>query len=326
MYKKLICLLLIFSLVFLSVGSKTVSATSVESNNDIVTELKSVGRYHRNMNTGEVPYTTVNLTELSQKAIDMGYKNSIPCDIPDLQIDSTKLLDDNLSAKATTGTLTKINPATGGQYRNSVCLLIRKNGATYIGSGFMIGANTVATCGHCLYSYISSVGSYVWADSIQVIPAKANNSYPYGYAWATEIIAPEEWLDDHNTNFDWGIIRLDENLNVGKLGLKTQASSYVGTSVMGNGYPGQINGASNTYMYRYNGTVNSNTSYILKSDALSNPDNGKGMSGGPTYIYSSSTGYTAIALIRGGDSSSVKSVRITNDLYNEFLSYRNLTA
>ncbi len=130
-----------------------------------------------------------------------------------------------------------VNPATGGQYRNTVYLDIRTDNGRYRGTGFMLGPNTVATCGHCIYN--TEYGEDNWANSVIVTPARAGTSSPYESATSTTMEVGGNWANNQDETDDWGIIRLNTNLgnSVGWLGLRTQSASYNGTSVNVNGYP-----------------------------------------------------------------------------------------
>lgn len=219
----------------------------------------------------------------------------------------------------------EINPATGGQYRNTVYLDITTNNGNYRGTGFMIGPNTVATCGHCIYS--TEYGSSRWPTSVTVAPAMAGSSSPYGEAWATAYEVGGNWANNEDETDDWGIIRLNTNIgnSVGWLGLRTQEASYNGTSVNVNGYPAleDSNGNQILTMYRAWGTVTSSYNRMLRSTNINNVG---GMSGGPMYIYSSEYGYQAIAFTRGENPNFNAYVRIDNWIFNKFKSFINLTA
>lgn len=223
----------------------------------------------------------------------------------------------NAETRALLGSWSEINPATGGQYRNTVYVEYIKNGNRARASGFLIGPSTVATAGHVIYS------GGKFAVDIVVIPARAGSSYPYGTAGYNGAVVSSGWYDNEDGNYDWGIIELDSNLgdSVGWLGLETKTTSYNGKSVMSNGYPKTVNGTTKHTMYRTNGTVSSSQTYKLYSQ---NTNAAGGMSGGPLYYYSSSTGYTAIGISTTGGSNSNGYIRITRELYDIFLSYRNV--
>ncbi len=217
------------------------------------------------------------------------------------------------------GSMVEINPATGGQYRNTVYISFKRNNQNYRASGFMIGPAAVVTSGHVLYSG----GNY--STNIVVTPAKANSSAPYGTAEYSGVVVNSEWADNGNSNYDWGIIELETNMgdNVGWLGLETKTTSYNNKAIMANGYPGKVNNQPKQTMYKTNGTITSSNTYTLLSN---NTPGAKGMSGGPVYYYKSEGGYTAIGLVMGatsnGDTAFIRITRNLFDLLSSYINYR----
>lgn len=64
-------------------------------------------------------------------------------------------IDEEISSFSIVGSddRVKVTRTTDGQWRNTVRLLIYgSDGKNYLGSGFMIGPNSVATSGHCVYN------------------------------------------------------------------------------------------------------------------------------------------------------------------------------
>lgn len=203
-----------------------------------------------------------------------------------------------------------------GPWCNTVKLLITAaNGGSYVGSGFMIGPNSVATAGHCVYN--SSSGG--WASSITVIPALNGTTQPFGSASSYYLECGGDWYNYTDNQDDWGIIRINANLgnSTGWLGLRWQSSSYNGTTVNAVGYPS----SDGTHMYYGSGTVNSSSSRTLSGDW----DLTGGQSGGPVEKYYSDTGYTALGINRGGGSTYSDCLRIDEWIYNKLMSYRSLT-
>ena len=221
-----------------------------------------------------------------------------------------------------------VSDATAGRYRNTVRILARlEDGGTSYGTGFMIGPAAVATAAHCVYN--SEFGDDCIPTSITVIPApyyEANSSNPSISATATGFVMNSNWMNDFDSKYDWAIIKLNANIgnNVGWLGLRYQESTYDNTAIRVQGYPVWINGVFNTTMYYTNGTITNSQTKILKSNDTCTEG---GMSGGPVYIYLSGNGYTAIALLQGaaprGSPTHNVFTHITEDLYDDFVSYRD---
>lgn len=210
------------------------------------------------------------------------------------------------------GTWSEVGDTTVGQHRNTVLITYTKDEISYRASGFMIGPAAVATCGHVLYSD----GNY--ADNIRVFPARDGDTNPYGSSEYSSFLVNEGWTVENDSNYDWGIILLETNIgnNVGWLGLETKTSSYDNQSITVSGYPGGFGGA----MYKSNGTISSSAQYKLYS--VNTNING-GMSGGPVYYYNSNSGYTAIGIVMGATQTKNSFIRLTREVYDLFVEYRN---
>lgn len=285
---------------------------------------KAINYYYRhNLETN----TTIKIsTEQLPNQVDLSVKTSVteksyncfnsPEYVPE---HLSKDIPSETDNRALLGSWTEINPATSGEYRNTVYISYTRNGQRRRASGFMIGPAAVATAGHALYSD----GHY--ATNIVITPAKANDSAPYGSANGVFTMLPVEWTDDEDSNYDWGIIELSSNIgdNVGWLGLETKTSSYNNKSIRASGYPGKVGGQSKYTLYRTTGTICSSATHLLYSD---DTNLSGGMSGGPLYYYNSNYGYTAIGIIIADTSSRNIFVRFDSILYDVLLSYRNFRA
>ncbi len=316
MRNKIVVLILVASMLALSIGGSSTYYAS-DDNTIITNSEKSVGLYQYEVATGEV--TALDIEEViktntqQQEYREQGAE-SVPEFVPDGLSSNPPT---NISARLLLGEWEAVNNATNGQYRNTVHLAVSKGGKTYQATGFMIGPNAVATCGHVIYSNSN------YATNIVVTPARANNSTPYGTANATHYVMSTGWIDDGDSEYDWGIILLDSNIgeSVGYLGLRWQSASYNNTNIIINGYPGTVgNNTNNKIMHYSTGKISSSATRILYSN---NTNLDEGASGGPVYFYSSSSGYTAIAIAMGATSTSNAFVRITEELYDIFVSYRN---
>lgn len=232
------------------------------------------------------------------------------------------------------------DPANHEMFRNTVyieCTYKDFNGITRIstGTGFMIGPNAVATAAHMIYK-IESQGSY-FVGNATIYPAhnSSSNPNPFGVAHAKRFYCGSGWAYSGDLSDDWGIIELDTNIGnkTGWLGLRWQSADYKNKSVFVNGYPGTVNGKENTYRNQYyrHGTVSSsNETNTLKSTDIFIS---KGDSGGPCYIYSNDTGYTAIGITsrfpsnddNGTDIDCAKFRTIDKSLYERLVQYRTST-
>lgn len=206
--------------------------------------------------------------------------------------------------------------------RNTVMVTVTTaNGDGYKFTGFMLGPNAVATAGHCIFN--KKYGGNYWVTSATVTPAYNTGSKPayFGSADAMAYQCGKDWAENENKNDDGGIIILEENLDVGWLGLQPESiwSDYKNTEVWVNGYPEE-----SFDMFRHKGTITyDKRDFMISGNIITY----EGESGGPCYIYSSKTGYTVIGLLSGYDNANGGSryVKLTKSLYNTFLSFRTST-
>jgi V8-like Glu-specific endopeptidase len=105
----------------------------------------------------------------------------------------------------------RITPASSNPWRWICKLFITfPNGAQFVGTGWFIGARTVMTAGHCVYSKANGG----WAQSIEVVPGMDGNNRPYGSQVGTSFRSVKGWLEDGKPEFDYGAIVLP-NCNLG---------------------------------------------------------------------------------------------------------------
>ena len=294
-----------------------VSATNISSSEKLPTKLRFDMESRTVQEVGDI--ATSKIESYTTRTSDSGYSPEYSVDVLDA--------DSGANARHLLGDWDAINPATGGRYRNTVYIQVTApNGSSYRGTGFMIGPSAVATAAHVVYN--TKYGGDNYAESGIVFPARDDGSTPYGSSAITGIIVYDAWTDDTDAEYDWAIIELNSNIgdNVGWLGLRYQGGSYNGTSISINGYPSTVNGNTTRIMYRSDGTISSSYTRLLRS--VDTNTNG-GMSGAPIYIYSSSSGYTAIAIHSASakTSSGLKFnlfVRITQDVYNDLVEYRSI--
>jgi glutamyl endopeptidase len=107
-------------------------------------------------------------------------------------------------------------------------------------TGFMIGKDTVATAGHCVYE------SGAWRTNVEVYPGRNGSSSPYGSCAARQNSQPgvglfsnRRWISLGDERYDYGAIKLDCSVGnaTGWYALWTQ-SDLVGVNTTINGYPG----------------------------------------------------------------------------------------
>ncbi|TCS93063.1 trypsin-like serine peptidase [Hazenella coriacea] len=183
-------------------------------------------------------------------------------------------------------------------------------------TGWMIGPHTVATAGHCIYN----TSTDRWASWARVYPGKNGSSNPYGYANATGFRSVIGWTQNHNHEYDYGAIQLDQNIgnSTGWFGYRWQSWSYVGESETVVGYPGDKD--SGTTMWKHKDKIGKETSEKLyyQNDTIG------GQSGSPIWQTRSECGECSIGVHAYGASGGYNSgTRITEAKFNNFTNWKN---
>lgn len=219
------------------------------------------------------------------------------------------------------------NPSQYGMYRNICQLEITlRDGSVCIGSGFVLSDSVIVTAGHCVYEYITDSQYGAWVSSIRVAPAYENGFMPYGSVTATSFTCGNGWRIYGDKTQDWGLIHVSNNFTsrCGRLGMRYQPDSYVGSDVFVAGYPKEIGDSldrevNGMYMYADRDTVDWDSSSIV---SYSKVDTSNGQSGAPVFRYYSDTGYTTIAINRGIYNGRNSGVRLSKALYDHLKEFR----
>jgi glutamyl endopeptidase len=102
----------------------------------------------------------------------------------------------------------------------------------------LIGPRTVVTAGHCVYSREQKG----WARSIEVAPGADGSSFPFGRQSASDFRSVDKWVQDGNTDFDFGAIILptkELGQKVGYFGFQSLSSTALKQrEIRTSGYPG----------------------------------------------------------------------------------------
>jgi glutamyl endopeptidase len=108
-------------------------------------------------------------------------------------------------------------------------------------SGFLIGADTLVTSGHCVYD--TSTDTFYDVTQFQVYPgydAARTNPEPYGSCTARLLVSTTGWTVGHSDEYDYGAVKLSCTVGqqTGWFGWWYQPSSLNGTQSRNNGYAG----------------------------------------------------------------------------------------
>lgn len=151
------------------------------------------------------------------------------------------------------------------------------NGAQFIGTGWLVGARTVMTAGHCVYMH--SQGG--WVREIEVVPGRNGASRPFGSCTATAFRSVNGWTANHDRDFDYGAILLPTTHRFGdQLGIFGYAAlsdaELLNLTLNLSGYPGDKPAGTQWFHARVASSVTSRT-------VVYNIDTAGGQSGSPVW-------------------------------------------
>lgn len=209
-----------------------------------------------------------------------------------------------------------ISPTTAYPWRAICALRIRtRTGKNYIGTGWLISPRTVITAGHCLFMH--NEGG--WAQHIEVIPGLNGASRPFGSGVSSVLRSVTGWTNGQDRNFDYGAIILPNSYRpgdrTGYFGFANRSDNDLNASMLNlSGYPGDKGGNTQWFHARKTLSVTSRT-------ILYDIDTYGGQSGSPVWVLNGSNRYAVGIHTNGGSSNSA--TRITQDVYNNMLNWKN---
>lgn len=151
------------------------------------------------------------------------------------------------------------------------------NGSQFIGTGWLVGARTVITAGHCVF--MPAQGG--WAKQIEVVPGRNGALRPFGSCTATSFRSVSGWTVDHDRDFDYGAILLPSTCRPGdQLGFFGFAAlsdaDLLNLTLNLSGYPGDKPAGTQWFMARRATSVTPRT-------IVYNIDTAGGQSGSPVW-------------------------------------------
>ena len=177
------------------------------------------------------------------------------------------------------------------------------SGRSFRGTGFMIGARSLATAGHCVY--LHSEGG--WARRVEVIPGANGTSRPFGSAVSTTFRSVAGWVNGKKPEHDYGCIILPTGSfggrDLGKFGFTPlDSTQLLAKTAYLKGYPGDK--PSELWgMHRSIKTVTAST-LIYDIDTVG------GQSGAPVYIRTNGKRYV-VGIHNYGNAGGNSATRLT---------------
>lgn len=191
------------------------------------------------------------------------------------------------------------------------------SGATYRGTGFLIGPRAVATAGHCVY--LHNQGG--WARKVEVIPGANGSARPYGQAESTTLRSVGGWVTGRKPECDYGCIVLPAGAfggrNLGNFGFAAfETPTLLAQSAVLAGYPGDKPFAELWGMARRVKAVTSKT-LVYDIDSMG------GQSGAPVYIKRGGQRYV-VGIHNYGATTGNSATRVTQPVYERLLAWSKL--
>ncbi len=165
-----------------------------------------------------------------------------------------------------------VDNTTGSPQRNVCFIEVRfPDGYEGRGTGTLVNFDVVLTAGHVIYQ--PEHGGY--ANYIWVVPGMYDYvTWPLGTAHGSRTALPSGWVNDHNYDYDWAVVKLTKSFDTYQLyGYYKDNSVELNRTVVTYGYP--CDGG--TRMMTCEGNVLSATDYTMNV----NNDLSKGDSGCP---------------------------------------------
>jgi glutamyl endopeptidase len=179
-----------------------------------------------------------------------------------------------------------------------------RNGARFVGTGWLVDDQTVITAGHCLYMHREGG----WAAAIDVYPGQDGATYRPYHGRASRLWTTRGWTDQKSPPADYGAIRLDQKISaVGTFGYGALADAELRSLVCHIvGYPADKQGE----MWGHGRRLSE-----IRSDTLTyDIDTYGGNSGGPVFLMRGGKPL-AVGIHNYGDLSGNSATRITPAVY-----------
>ena len=183
------------------------------------------------------------------------------------------------------------------------------SGATYRGTGFLIGPRAVATAGHCVY--LHNQGG--WARKVTVIPGCNGASTPYGQAESSSLRSVSGWVTSRKPESDYGCVMLPAGTfgghNLGSFGFAAfDSAALLAQAAVLSGYPGDKPFAELWGASRFIKTVTAKT-LIYNTASMG------GQSGAPVYIKRNGQRYV-VGIHNYGATTGNSATRVTKPVYD----------
>ncbi|HSA28155.1 MAG TPA: trypsin-like peptidase domain-containing protein [Phycisphaerae bacterium] len=173
-----------------------------------------------------------------------------------------------------------------------------ENRGTWVGTGVMIGRQTVLTCGHNVCDPAER-----WADSILFVPGKNGTSEPFGRISVVQRFAWDAWIQKGDGQYDLALLVLASPIGIqtGQMDYAAQLPAFFSNRLLNSaGYPGDL--AVEYGMYSESATAREADGNLI----LHTLDATAGQSGSPLWSYDAKTDTrTIVGVMRGSRTTTI---------------------
>lgn len=195
--------------------------------------------------------------------------------------------------------------------------ILARNGKTYAGTAWFISPTVLATAGHCVFMHEANG----WPVSIEVIPALNGADQPFRKAITSKFESNNGWVNDRNSDFDYGVIFLDKPLDesIGYFSFAAPPDNFLVSNIANiSGYPTDLDRA--TRQYYHARAINRASSRRLYYEI----DTYGGQSGSPIWMNLGEGRRVAVGIHTTGSSTSNHGTRITEEIFKNFKTWKNI--
>lgn len=216
----------------------------------------------------------------------------------------------------------KVDPVSMGAspWRQICALRIQAaTGRHYVGTGWFIAPNVLATAGHCVYM-LKEGG---WAKSIKVAPGLNGDEDhpPFGWITAERFASVHGWVQAHSRDYDYGVILLPESgsrlgRRLGNFSVRALPDAALkGANARISGYPADRERARFQYYHERPVLGVSETRLDYDHDTYG------GQSGSPIWQNTDRAGRVAVGIHTNGSTAGNSGTRISQPVLHNLMAW-----
>ena len=212
----------------------------------------------------------------------------------------------------------KVDPASirTNPWRQICALEIQAaTGKRYVGTGWFIAPNVLATAGHCVYM-LKEGG---WAKSIRAAPGRYGDVPPPEWITSELFASVKGWVHGNSRDYDYGVIFLPESATgrrVGNFSVRAMPdASLKGVTAKISGYPADREQARFQYYHERPVLGVSDTRLDYDHDTYG------GQSGSPIWQNTDGTGRVAVGIHTNGSTAGNSGTRISQLVLDNLIAW-----